>query len=63
MLHGAMKEACNSDYTALTLPKLNHNFQTCQTGSIPEYGTLKEAIAPEVFKLMSKWLTSRFCRA
>jgi fermentation-respiration switch protein FrsA (DUF1100 family) len=54
-----LKAAGNSDYTLATLPKLNHSLQTCQTGSIAEYATLTETIAPQALALISDWITAR----
>ncbi len=60
IIRKALQEAGNTDYTTLVLPKLNHNFQTCQTGSIPEYGALKESIAPAALQVMAGWINARF---
>jgi len=45
--------------TLLELPKLNHLFQTCQTGSIAEYAAIEETIAPSVLNLISDWILDR----
>ncbi|MFA5075185.1 MAG: alpha/beta fold hydrolase [Candidatus Babeliales bacterium] len=55
----ALKEAENNDYTILQLPKLNHLFQTCQTGSPEEYGKIEETFAPEALKIISDWILQR----
>lgn len=55
----ALKESGHSDYTTLAFPDVNHNFQTCQTGSIPEYGTLEETIKPFVLQVVLDWVLAR----
>lgn len=49
----ALKQAGNKGYEVVTLPKLNHLFQTCQTGSITEYGEIEETISPTALKVIS----------
>ena len=46
----------NSNLTIKKLPKLNHLFQTSQTGSISEYAQIEETFSPKVLKIMVKWL-------
>jgi len=55
----ALQEAGNSDYTILQLPKLNHLFQTSETGSIAEYAQIEETIAPSALNLISDWILER----
>lgn len=52
----ALEEAGNEDYSILQLPKLNHLFQTCETGSIAEYAKIEETIAPSALELISSWI-------
>jgi len=51
-----LKEAGNRNYRIIELPKLNHFFQTCETGSILEYGKIEETIAPAVLDTISGWI-------
>ncbi|MCB9493152.1 MAG: alpha/beta hydrolase [Epsilonproteobacteria bacterium] len=51
----------NSDCTISELPNLNHMFQTCQIGSMAEYATLKETMAPLALDTIADWITDRFC--
>src|SRR5690606_12379597 len=51
-----LKQAGNSDYEIVSLPNLNHLFQTAKTGSVAEYAQIEEAIAPEVLKVMTEWI-------
>jgi dipeptidyl aminopeptidase/acylaminoacyl peptidase len=49
----------NADVTLKAFPRLNHLFQTTQTGLPSEYGQIEETIAPEVLKTISEWILSR----
>lgn len=51
-----LEEAGNRNYRIIEFPKLNHLFQTCETGSILEYGKIEETIAPVVLDTLSGWL-------
>ena len=52
----ALRDANNTDVTILELPKLNHWFQTCASGSMQEYGMLEETISPSVLQTISDWI-------
>ncbi len=52
----ALKAGGNKDYTVMELPKLNHLFQTSETGSPTEYGRIEETISPAVLKLVGDWI-------
>ena len=58
-IEAALAEAGNDDVTTHRLDKLNHLFQTAQTGSVAEYGQIEETVAPEVLELMAAWITAR----
>jgi len=58
-LEKALKVSETQDYTLIEFPKLNHLFQTCQTGSIEEYGQIEETVAPVVLKTISDWILER----
>lgn len=47
----------NQNYRIIEFPKLNHFFQTCETGSILEYGKIEETIAPVVLETLSDWIS------
>lgn len=51
-----LEEAGNRNYRIIEFPKLNHLFQTCESGSILEYGKIEETIAPVVLDTLSGWL-------
>lgn len=55
----ALKEGKNSDVTVMSFPKLNHLFQTSQTGSLSEYGLIEETMSPQVLKTISDWILKR----
>ncbi|HYJ89311.1 MAG TPA: alpha/beta hydrolase [Pyrinomonadaceae bacterium] len=56
----ALKSAGNKDYEIIEVPKLNHLFQTSETGSPAEYGRIEETINPTVLKLIGDWIVKRF---
>jgi uncharacterized protein len=51
-----LKAGRNRDYEIVKLPKLNHLFQTSQTGSVAEYSQIEETIAPVALETMSGWI-------
>jgi pimeloyl-ACP methyl ester carboxylesterase len=55
----ALKEGGNSDFTVKEMPKLNHLFQTCQTGSGDEYARIEETYAPSMLGLVAEWIKKR----
>jgi len=52
----ALEEGGNPDYAVVKLPKLNHLFQTSQTGSPKEYAKIDETIAPIALSTISDWI-------
>jgi uncharacterized protein len=59
LIGAALKAGGNEDVTLKAFPKLNHLFQTSQTGSPSEYGQIEETISPEVLKTVSDWILRR----
>ncbi len=55
----ALEGSGNKDFTIIELPKLNHFFQTCETGSIGEYEKIEETISPLVLSLITEWVLER----
>jgi uncharacterized protein len=49
----------NRDVTLKAFPKLNHLFQTSQTGLPSEYGQIDETMSPDVLKTISDWILQR----
>ncbi len=52
----ALEKGGNPDYEIVKLPKLNHLFQTAQTGRMDEYGKIEETIAPVALETISNWI-------
>jgi uncharacterized protein len=55
-IEAALKAGGNKSYTIKTLPKLNHLFQTAETGSGQEYGKIEETVAPIALEEVTNWL-------
>jgi hypothetical protein len=55
----ALKAGRNKDFTIKELPKLNHLFQTCTTGSLSEYSQIEETIAPVALETIADWIVKR----
>lgn len=58
-ISAALKTGKNKDFMVKSFPKLNHLFQTSQTGLPNEYGTIEETIAPIVLETLSNWILER----
>ncbi|HEU0178261.1 MAG TPA: hypothetical protein VFV58_28695 [Blastocatellia bacterium] len=58
-IEAALKSGGNKDITAARLPKLNHLFQTSETGSPNEYIKIEETIAPVALKTIGDWILKR----
>ncbi len=56
IISAALKKAGNKDFTVNSFPKLNHLFQTSQTGLVNEYGEIEETIAPQVLETIANWI-------
>ncbi|MGI8788807.1 MAG: alpha/beta hydrolase family protein [Pyrinomonadaceae bacterium] len=56
LISAALKAGGNKDYTVKSFPKLNHLFQTSQTGLPNEYGEIAETISPEVLETIADWI-------
>ena len=46
-------------HSAAVLPKLNHLFQTCETGAVSEYQSIEETMSPQVLELVTAWIEER----
>ncbi len=55
----ALRAGGNRDFETRELPRLNHLFQTCTTGSILEYGTGTESFAPAALDTLGAWIGAR----
>jgi pimeloyl-ACP methyl ester carboxylesterase len=52
----ALEDGGNKNFEADELPGLNHLFQTATTGSVAEYATIDETIAPVALKRIAGWI-------
>ncbi len=52
----ALKEGGNKDYKVMEIPKLNHLFQTSETGTPSEYSKIEETISPKALELITNWI-------
>lgn len=55
----ALKAGKNKDVTVNSFPKLNHLFQTSQTGLPSEYMTIEETMSPQVPEVIARWILER----
>ena len=58
----ALKDAGNARVTTRSFPKLNHLFQTCETGALSEYSRIEETMAPVVIKTIVDWVVEQTSR-
>lgn len=59
VLTKAFAAAGNERVRIEELKGLNHLFQTCQTGSIAEYGQITETMSPEAIQLIADWVVEQ----
>jgi hypothetical protein len=57
-IEAALKAGGNTGVRIVKLPKLNHLFQTVQTGALSEYAATEETLAPAALKTASDWIRS-----
>jgi len=55
----ALREGGNPDFTVQGLPRLNHFFQTAQTGNVNEYAFLEETMSPVALETITAWIEAR----
>jgi uncharacterized protein len=58
-IEAALKDGGNKDVTVARLLKLNHLFQTSETGSPNEYIKIEETIAPVALRTIGDWILIR----
>jgi len=56
VIEEALKAGGNKDYKVVEIPKLNHLFQTSETGSPTEYGKIEETISPKALEIIGNWI-------
>lgn len=59
LISAALQKGGNKDFTVKSFPKLNHLFQTSETGLPNEYGKIEETIAPQVLETVADWILKR----
>ena len=59
LIGAGLKAGGNQNVTIKSFPKLNHLFQTSQTGLLSEYAQIEETMAPEVLKTVSDWILNK----
>ncbi|MCX7874754.1 MAG: alpha/beta fold hydrolase [Melioribacteraceae bacterium] len=52
----ALIKAGNKNYKIVELPKLNHLFQPCETGSVNEYAKIEITFSVDALKLIKDWI-------
>ena len=52
-----LAQGLTEDYAVVSLPKLNHLFQTARTGAAKEFANIEETIAPVALETIATWLT------
>ena len=59
LITAALKSGGNKDVTVIAFPKLNHLFQTSETGSPSEYRKIEETMSPQVLETIANWILKR----
>ncbi len=59
IINVALRKSGNKDFTIKSFPKLNHLFQTSETGSPGEYSVIEETISPKVLETIGDWIVKR----
>jgi hypothetical protein len=54
-----LKQTGNQNFKTLELARLNHLFQTAQTGSPSEYKEIEETFSPTALKLIADWIEQK----
>jgi fermentation-respiration switch protein FrsA (DUF1100 family) len=57
-IEAALKKGGNKDFEIVKLPRLNHLFQTAQTGSVMEYGQIEETMSPSALEKVANWIAA-----
>jgi hypothetical protein len=52
----ALREGDNPDFTVQELPRLNHLFQTAETGWLDEYAWIEETMATAALEALGTWI-------
>ena len=55
-IEAALIKGGNTNFSTKQFPKLNHLFQTCETGLVSEYGMLEETFSEAVLEEITRWI-------
>jgi fermentation-respiration switch protein FrsA (DUF1100 family) len=55
-IRAALTGANHQRHELVILPRLNHLFQECETGSPAEYSQIEQTMSPVALKLISEWI-------
>lgn len=58
-IEAALKLAKNKNVKIVSLPNLNHLFQTAETGALDEYVKIEETFSPAAMKLVLNWMKAQ----
>ena len=58
-IESALRAGGNTAVSIVTLPHLNHLFQTSTTGAVSEYARIEETFAPIALETMGQWIRER----
>jgi len=58
-IRAALDAAGHKEHQLVTLPRLNHLFQECETGSPAEYSQIEQTMSPDALALVSSWILAR----
>jgi pimeloyl-ACP methyl ester carboxylesterase len=58
-IESALKGGVVTNYRIVSLPGLNHLFQTAVTGAMDEYGKIEETFAPAALAVIGEWIVQR----
>jgi pimeloyl-ACP methyl ester carboxylesterase len=58
-IESALRAGGNTAVTIISLPNLNHLFQTSTTGALSEYAKIEETFAPIALETMGRWVAEQ----
>lgn len=58
-IRSALENSEHPDFTVLEVSRVNHLFQTSDTGSVDEYEEIEETISPYVLGIIGDWIEQR----
>ena len=61
-IEAALREGGNEAFVVHELPRLNHLFQTAETGAPTEYARIEETMSPKAMDLVAEWILEQAMR-